>query len=162
MVSGKVGVLIIGIGIIIAVLVAPRGVLTPQKVTGFLGTFGLPTAQAETEKKFINGTPVIGFGGVTEGALVNGIAGGQFAPMVSPKPVSEKLQTQITTTIPTQTPTIIQPKAIPIDPTVTTPEERALVESEIARLKAEAGISSVTIDPTTGKQSFNIFLRETL
>jgi len=148
LVSGKVGVLIIGIGIILAVLVAPRGVLTPQKVTGFVGSFGLPTAQAETPT------------------------------MVSPKPVSEKLTTQITTTIPTQTPVLARPPPIPfsgqtidpslptreetLDPTVTTPEERALVESEIARLKAEAGISTVTIDPTTGKQSFNIFLRERL
>jgi len=142
LVSGKVGVLIIGIGLLAVILLAPREILTPQKVSGFVGTFkATDTISPRT---------------------TNGIT----TTMISPKPVSEKLTTQITTTIPTQTPTIIQPKAFPIptpiDPTVTTPEERALVESEIARLKAEAGISSVTIDPTTGKKTFNIILRERL
>jgi len=86
LVSGKVGVLIIGIGLILAVVLAPRGVLTPQKVTGFVGSFGLPKAQAET---------------ITNGLPTNGVT----TTMISPKPVSEKLTTQITTTIPTQTPT---------------------------------------------------------
>jgi len=167
LVSGKVGVLIIGIGIIIAVLLAPRGVLTPQKVTGFLGTFGLPKAQAETKDDLLipkaqtldellkQGTPVLVNGFITDPSQI-GTAGTQT---LSPKPTQQQIisTAQITTTAkPTQIAGAV------IDPTVTTAEERALVESEIARLKAEAGISSVTIDPTTGKQSFNIFLRERL
>jgi len=146
LVSSKVGILVIGIGIIAVILLAPREILTPERVMRFAEKLKRP------EQTVTNGT--------TNGLPTNGVT-----TMVSPKPVSEKLTTQITTTIPTQTPTIIQPKAIPIptpiDPTVTTPEERALVESEIARLKAEAGTQFVTTDPT-GKKTFNVFLTERL
>ena len=48
MVSSKVGILVIGIGILAVIFLAPRGVLTPQKVTCFVGSFGLLTAQAES------------------------------------------------------------------------------------------------------------------
>jgi len=51
MVSGKVGVILIGIGIITVVLLTPRGIISPEKVSGFVGTFGLQPAQAMISPK---------------------------------------------------------------------------------------------------------------
>ena len=47
MVNGKLGVILIGIGIIAVIVLAPRELFTRERAQGFLGTFGLQPAQAE-------------------------------------------------------------------------------------------------------------------
>jgi len=155
LVSSKVGVLIIGIGIIAVILLAPREILSPERVKRFAETFKRP------EQQVTNGLPT---NGVTNGLPTNGVT-----TMVSPKPVSTKLQAPITTKITFVPPTIDQKPAIPISQTVTTTtlEEQAQFDINIAKLKeefAKAGVSSQfeTTDPITGKQTIQVFLTEKL
>jgi len=106
MVSGAFGIAIIGIGIIVAIFLLPRQILSPEKAKGFVGTFGLQPAQAQTTddlniKRLRENDP-------NTILIVNGIAGGKFAPTLQNKQVS----TQITK----QAPTIAQP---PTKPTLT-------------------------------------------
>jgi len=158
LVSSKVGVLIIGIGIIAVILLAPREILSPERVMRFAETFKRPEQQVSNGTT--NGLPM------PTTKLTNGVT----TTLVSPKPVSTKLQAPISTTIEFDiVPSIDQKPAIPFKQTVTvtTPEEKAIFDIEIAKLKEELASKSIsaqftTIDPITEKKTIEVFLAERL
>jgi len=85
MVSGKVGIIFIGIAIIAVIILTPREFFTKERAQGFVGTFGLQPAQAEIQKTLdlTKATPKEIFFEV--GRRTGNI------PIVSPKPTKIKI-----------------------------------------------------------------------
>jgi len=106
MVSGKVGIILIGIGIIAVVLLTPRKVISPEKVSGFVGSFSLVSP-----KPTVQTVETVQVAGLQVTAKPEQIAGGDISTIIGIRdPIQPRPEIGITEIIKTE-PTLEPAKA---------------------------------------------------